>query len=195
MLVCDGQCVGKVCGVKVKSDTSYCGRSVLLASCFKHQVSAMQISLFLIVLLIYRRAPRQQPPGSVLLYYHSQQQLSMEKYMSRSQCQQKSLNQKEGGKKKKSPSSSGTFSASFMIKSGVHQAAGMEPLCCPSGHPARSCPGQESSSIDPDPFSLLSFCFAGLQWGCSHSSSDSLRETPHLLMWHLDEGRRRRGLI
>lgn len=100
MLVCDGQCVGKVCGVKVKSDTSYRGRSVLLASCFKQQVTAMQISLFLIVLLIYRRAPRQQLPGSVLLYYHSQQQLSMEKYMSRSQCQQKSLNQKEGGKKK-----------------------------------------------------------------------------------------------
>lgn len=189
MLVCDGQCVGKVCGVKVKSDTSYCGRSVLPASCFKHQVTAMQISLFLIVLLIYRRAPRQQPPGSVLLYYHTQQQLSMEKYMSRSQCQQKSLNQKEGGEKK-SPYSSGTFSASFMIKSGVHQAAGMEPLCCPSGHP-----GQESSSIDPDPFSLPSVCFAGLQWGCSHSSSDSFRETPHLLMWHLDEGRRRRGLI
>lgn len=194
MPVCDGQCMGKGCGVKVKSDTSYHGCCVLLASCCKHQVTAMQISLFLIVLLIYRRAPR-QTIGSVLLYYHTQQQLSMEKYMSRSQCQQKSLNQKEGGGKKQSPSSSGTFSASLMTKSGVHRAAGMEPLCCPSGHPARRCPGQESSSIDPDSFSLLLFCFAGLQWGCSHSSSDFFRETQHLLMWHLDEGRRRRGLI
>lgn len=160
MLVCDGQCMGKGCGVKVKSDTSYHGCSVLRASCCKYQVTAMQISLFLIVLLIYRRAPRQQTIGSVLLYYHTQQQLSMEKYMSRSQCQQKSLNQNEGGKKK-SPSSFGTFSASFMIKSGVHWAAGMEPLCCPSGHPARRRPGQEGSSIDPIHFPSCRFVLLG----------------------------------
>lgn len=79
----------KVCSAKVKSDAFYHGRSVLLASCCKYQMMAMQISLFLITLLIYSGAHRQRMPGSVLLYYHAQQSLSIEKYMSRSLCQHK----------------------------------------------------------------------------------------------------------
>jgi len=80
---------GRCVVAKVKSDAFYHGRSVLLASCCKYQMTAMQISLFLITLPICSGAHRQRMPGSVLLYYHAQQQLSMEKYMSRSQCQQK----------------------------------------------------------------------------------------------------------
>lgn len=63
----------KVCGVKAKSNAFYRGRSVLLVSCCKYRMMAMQISLFLITLLMYIGAHRQRMPGSMLLYYRAQQ--------------------------------------------------------------------------------------------------------------------------
>lgn len=61
-----GNACRKVRGVKVKSDAFHRGHSPLLASCCKYQMTAMQISCFLIALLIYGRAHRQRMPGSVL---------------------------------------------------------------------------------------------------------------------------------